>query len=507
MPPVSRLLRRSPPSFGAYLLATVVTGATGVVLLPTYARALGPAAYGELDLALALAALLTALGVAGLDTALGIAHFRDEPAARPALGITALALTALFSLLATAAGILLAISIVSRIAPETGTTAATVVVLAVAAAAVLRVGQTMLRQSFRASAFLLVAIVQAVVTVGIGLTAVLVLRLGPAGAALGYAGGWLLGAVACLALVKLHRPADGTWRRDAARRLLRLGLPAAPAGLAIWTYALADRFIVAHYAGSVDLGLYAAVARVAAILGLFVAAGQLAWGPLAMSLHRHPAAGRFYGGVLLVVSVAAALAILAAAAVAPIAVPLLLGDAYAEAAPVLWLLVAAMLANGAYYLVAIGLNISERTGDITRATWLAAFANIVLSLALIPRLGYPGAAAATLASFALATVAVYVAAQRAHRIAYPAWPIVGLWLVAIAGAAAYVAVGGVVGIAALVAALVAIVGLAVASGAVREARWVARFPGLARAELSTAPGGIRPPDVADLAATDVPPVV
>src|SRR6478735_8379967 len=99
----------------SYLLATVVTGATGVVLLPIYARALGPAAYGELELGIALAALLTSLGVAGLDTAVGIAWFRDPERSRPAFVSAALGLCAVASVIATIAGLAIGLPIVAQL--------------------------------------------------------------------------------------------------------------------------------------------------------------------------------------------------------------------------------------------------------------------------------------------------------------------------------------------------------------------------------------------------------
>jgi O-antigen/teichoic acid export membrane protein len=56
---------------------------------------------------------------------------------------------------------------------------------------------------------------------------------------------------------------------------------------------------------------------------------------------------------------------------------------------------------------------------VTIVTLLAAGSNVVLNLLLIPAHGIEGAAAATLASYALMVVGLAVAAQRLHRIAYP----------------------------------------------------------------------------------------
>src|SRR5439155_26328601 len=85
------------------------------------------------------------------------------------------------------------------------------------------------------------------------------LDLGAGGAAMAYAISWIAAAAVCL--LALKPTLSDTPLRAASRRLLVLGLPVAPAGVAIWLYSLVDRFFVGYYSGTIDLGLYAASAR------------------------------------------------------------------------------------------------------------------------------------------------------------------------------------------------------------------------------------------------------
>ena len=149
-----------------------------------------------------------------------------------------------------------------------------------------------------------------------------------------------------------------------------------------------------------------------------VSAFQLAFMPMAFARAQDPDAPRFYARVLgLYVAVATAGA-LACGLGAPIAIRLLATRDYADAArPALWLAFAAV-AQGAYYVSALGINLSLRNGWLAVSTGGAALVAAIANLVLVPRLGAEGAAAATFAAYTSSAVLTYVIAQRLYPLPY-----------------------------------------------------------------------------------------
>jgi len=196
---------------------------------------------------------------------------------------------------------------------------------------------------------------------------------------------------------------------------------------------------------------------------------------LALSVSQRTSAQRFYATALLVFSVCAAVLVIATAVAAPALVPLVLGSDYGETAGILWLLVAAQLVGGAYYLVAIGLNISERTGDISRATWLAAASNVVLDFVLIPTFGYTGAAVATLVSLIVAAIVVWKRSRAVYPIPYNTAAILRIWFVALGALSGWAILVGPARVAVIIAALAVVAIEAIRAGTLRELRWSISF--------------------------------
>src|SRR5262249_22311125 len=103
---------------------------------------------------------------------------------------------------------------------------------------------------------------------------------------------------------------------------------------------------------------------------------------------------------------------------APLGIRLLATRAYAGAArPALWLCFAAV-AQGAYYVAALGINLSLRNALLGFSAGGAALIAAVANFALVPRLGAEGAAMATFAGYAGSAALAYAIAQRVHPLPY-----------------------------------------------------------------------------------------
>jgi O-antigen/teichoic acid export membrane protein len=99
----------------------------------------------------------------------------------------------------------------------------------------------------------------------------------------------------------------------------------------------------------------------------------------------------------------------------------LFGPEFVAGYPVMCILVVAFLARSAIGPVDVLLNMTGGQGACARATAIAAGANIVLNLALVPVLGLVGAAVAVSASLMLGAALNYRAARRRFGFAFGIW--------------------------------------------------------------------------------------
>jgi O-antigen/teichoic acid export membrane protein len=99
----------------------------------------------------------------------------------------------------------------------------------------------------------------------------------------------------------------GLWARDARRLwrgprapagpLLRFGVPTVPAEMTVFALNVVDRAVLLRAQGAAAAGLYALAVKLATVVIVAVRAFQLAWPPLAYSVHDDDEARRLYAAV------------------------------------------------------------------------------------------------------------------------------------------------------------------------------------------------------------------
>lgn len=396
-------------------LALVVSRAAGLLTVPVYARILGPEDFGRYELLITIIALLYAIGILGMDYAVAVRFFPLGEADRDRDLVSAVVVAAAGSAIA-AFGLLVSAPLVAP--AMLGSDDWIPYLLAVASVPLNVVSGVLamhLRLRFRGRAFFGSVVGGVFGGAAVGLAAVMAGGAGLTGAMLGIV---LTHLLTFLLLTRSCRgsihPRLASW--DASRRLLKIGLPLVPAGAAAWAFTAADRVFIAGLAGVGQLGLYAAAARLAALLAIIQYGFHATWGPSALGWGTSPDRDRKYAASLRFVAIAGGAAV---AVMSWLAAPLLLilaGPQYVEAANVVWLLAGAVLFLAMFYVVQIGANLGQRGDRVAAATILAALVSVAANLALVPRFGYLGAGVASLTAFSAAYAAMYVMSQRVTRI-------------------------------------------------------------------------------------------
>jgi O-antigen/teichoic acid export membrane protein len=288
----------------------------------------------------------------------------------------------------------------------------------------------LLRVTFQPWKFVTLNVTQTAVVGGLTLYLVLARGLGVAGVLYGKLAGDALASLLGLLLCRHHlRP---RFDPTILRAMLRYGLPLVPVAFAYGAIGAVDRWSLQRFTSLDEVGVYAVALKFFAVVTLGVSAFQLAFMPFAFARAQDPEAPRLYARVLgLYVAVASAGALLVGLA-APLGIRLLATPAYAAAArPALWLGFAAV-AQGAYYVAALGINLSLRNALLGISAGGAALVAAAANLLLVPRLGAEGAAMATCAGYVSSAALTYSIAQRVHPLPFRGARLAALFAVAVA---------------------------------------------------------------------------
>lgn len=392
--------------------------AVNLLLVPVLTRVLLPQQYGVSDLVISYSASALLVLVFGMDGAL--ARFFYEQDGRESR-VRMVSSSFLFRL---ATGGLVAALLAAFATPLAGHVLGGAVyakylrlgALALPFTLLALFANDVLRVTFQPWKFIALNVTQTLLVGGLTLWFVLAKGLGVAGVLYGKLLGDAAAAALGLLLCRHHlRPAF-----DAAvlRRMLAYGLPLVPVSIAYAVIGFVDRETLQRTASLDAVGVYAVAMKFFAVITMGVSAFNLAFGPFAYAKANEPDAPKLFARVLALYVGIASLGALVVGLFAPAIVAVLATKDYAAAArPALWLAFAAV-AQGAYSVAALGINLSLRTPLLGGVAGAAALVAIVANQALVPRFGAEGAAIATFLAHVASTVLVYLLAQRVRPLPY-----------------------------------------------------------------------------------------
>jgi O-antigen/teichoic acid export membrane protein len=415
-----------------YGLGTAVGRGLQMLLVPVFTRVFAPDQYGVIDLLGLAASIASLLIVMGTDAALARFFYDaiDTEARRIMISSSALwrlgvcvIVAVLLWLLAPAFSVLLLDS--ADYAKYVRLTA-----LAIPFTAFFMFQNDVLRVTFQPWKFITLNLVNTLLVGGLSILFVVYWRKGVAGVLYGRLIGDLVTAAFGFVLIRLHLVPR--FDRTVLRRMLTYGAPLIPVAVAYWAMQYADRWALVHFRDLATVGIYAVAVKMGAAMMLVVSAFHLAWGPFAFARARDPGAARLFSRVLTLYVALASTVALGLGLFAHEALLVLVPGVYARAALPGGLLCFAAVAHGAYYIVALGANLSFRTDLLAWTSLVAAAINVGLNFVLVGPLGMRGVSTATTIGFALSTALLYAWAQRVHPIPFRGLRATALYLVGVA---------------------------------------------------------------------------
>lgn len=384
-------LRRLLAGSAAYQAASLLASAIALVTLPLYTSQLTTDDYGLAETLLTFIILTSIVLRLGVGEALVRFWFDDPDAgrraqlARTATGWTFTATTAAALLGLAAAGPLSELLLDRRDA-----TLMACGLLGLWAFTNLEVAYALLRVEERRTAFLRASCTNVLLTVTLTVVLVVVLDAGARGYVLG---NYAASAAVLLALWRVERrrvafrPPPGS----ALAALVRFGGPTVPAEATVFALNVVDRAYLVRTESAGAAGVYAAAAKLSAVVIVAVRGFQAAWPPLAYSVQDDAEAARLYARVATAYVVVTGLVVCATALLGPFLVDLLLAEEFAAADEALpWI----ALGWALYGLHLVLVTIAGRAKVTTRNLPAAAaglVVNVVLLVTLVGPLGIAGA--------------------------------------------------------------------------------------------------------------------
>ena len=156
------------------------------------------------------------------------------------------------------------------------------------------------------------------------------------------------------------------------KEMLQFGLPLALAAAASWVTASSDRLYLQMFDGLKEVGIYAIAVAVAAGVGLFTGAFQMAWGPFAFSILNEPNSKEVYSKVFNLYTLLGCWLCTAVSLFAPIILYFFTTPDYFSAASSVPWLVFSNLAVGATYIAVMGTSIVKKSMPIAVSIFIGA---------------------------------------------------------------------------------------------------------------------------------------
>ena len=206
--------------------------------------------------------------------------------------------------------------------------------------------------------------------------------------------------------------------------LLRFGLPYIPASLAGIAIQVIDRPILKALTNDATVGVYTANYRLGVLMMLVVGMFDYAWRPFFLTHAKDSDAPKLFSKVftyfLALMMLVFLLGTMFIGDIVRIRVfgGYIIPPGYWEGLTIVPVILLAYVFTGAYVNFVAGVYLEKKTKYLPYATGAGAVVNVAANYFLIPRMGIMGAAIATLLSYIVMAVVIYVPSQRFYRVEY-----------------------------------------------------------------------------------------
>ena len=244
--------------------------------------------------------------------------------------------------------------------------------------------------------------------------------------AVGVLYGTMTGAVVGLLLALWFCRGEFSFSFDRAcfRQMATFCIPIVPSSLAVIISQYASRFVLEHDLGREAVGVFGVATRLGGLAGLVMLGFGSALTPLIYARQHDPGTPRQLARIFQIFVAVSAFCLAALTLFAPEILALLTRSDYSSAIPLLgWLAPAFLL--GQMYIFAPGAWIRRRMWSVAAINISSAVTAVGLNILMVPSLGLPGAAVATVLAAGLNFVLNMVVSQKLYPVPHQ-WKALGM---------------------------------------------------------------------------------
>jgi len=220
--------------------------------------------------------------------------------------------------------------------------------------------------------------------------------------------------------------------------LMTFGLPYLPSTLSVNLMDTIDKIILEDLDSIETVGLYGPNAKLGMFMALFITAFRFAWHPFFLSTSKQENAKQVFQKVFTYVLLACSLVFLFFSLFIDNIVRLrvgsfsLLGEEYWGGTVIVPIIFLAYIVYAAYLNFIIGIYLEKKTKYLPLITGAGLAGNVLGLYALIPLLGFVGAAWSRVIAYIIMAGCLYIVGQRLYPIRYE-WRRIGTMVVVVAG--------------------------------------------------------------------------
>jgi O-antigen/teichoic acid export membrane protein len=269
----------------------------------------------------------------------------------------------------------------------------------------------------QAGCYIILKTGQFIVSLGMIIYLVVILRQGALGQIRGSFLAGLLFFFVCLLLTL--REGGLRFSMPKLKNALKLGLPILPHLLSGWVLAVLDRLLLERMTSLSEVGLYNLGYRIGMVMSLIVSAINYAWTPIFYDIAKNARdarsiLSRMFTVYMVVISTLVVGIILFSREV----ILIMAAEPFHRAYIVAPVVALGYFFQGLYFMSVTPIFYEKKTYVMPLLTGIAAAANIGFNMLWIPKFGIMGAAYATLVSFGLLFLLTHYVAQRYYRLPY-----------------------------------------------------------------------------------------
>ena len=206
--------------------------------------------------------------------------------------------------------------------------------------------------------------------------------------------------------------------RPLLRRMLTFSMPLIPNAIATWVLALSDRYIILHYCGANEVGLYGVAARFAAAVSLVANGIYMSYTTYAYDKKGDSDDKQNYSRILNAFVYAIMGICVTVSLFAEEIIDIMAHNSYANTSVLIAPILFGQLLYGINTLVGYSITFEKKSKYILYITSTGAALNVVLNFIFVPMHGALAASYTTLVSYMIMVVLTYYYAQKTYPVEY-----------------------------------------------------------------------------------------